>query len=80
MESCNFFKVKRIQLRSSSITPNRQLADSRSKKCYWCSHPNSPVPEDVAAIWKDQPLKCEGDLGQCQIDPEKFAEPFITAK
>jgi len=80
MESCNFFKVKSIQLRSSSITLNRQQAHSRSKKCCWCSHPNSPVSEDVAIIGQDQHLKCDGDLDQCQITKEKFAEPFIKAK
>lgn len=80
MEICNFYKTKRVSIVGSDLRANRQLDHVSSNKRHWCSHPNSPVPEGVVVIGQDQPLKCDGDLDQCQISKEKFAEPYINSK
>ena len=80
MEECSFYKTEFVQINSSDMGSPHQPSHNRSRTCHWCSHPNSPAPEDVAMIGQDQPLKCDGDLDRCQITKENFAEPFIKAK
>jgi hypothetical protein len=69
MPSCPFYKVHQHRQEIRTISG---LEDVITARMPYCTHDHSPVPFRIATqtIGGHELLKCEGDLGRCQVAAE----------
>lgn len=70
MGNCQFYQLVTITTQRRPISTKTYPTNTQSNP--WCSHPHSPVPEDIAKAPTGQSaLKCDGEFPEkCQVREE----------
>jgi hypothetical protein len=70
-ETCTFFEKVVLQFEDNELRADRGRGPTSTVEVFVCTHKHSPVSRVSMGGLK---LKCNGDMGNCQVSEEKFLD------